>query len=221
MARTYDDPCGLARALNLIGDRWALLVVRELLLGPKRFTELRRGLPDASQSMLTSRLSELEEAGVIRRRRIGPPASAWGYELTDRGHDLEPALIELARWGSRSPLTSSAQLSVDALALALRTTFDPGAAHGIAVRCQLRLDGDSLLLTVRDGRLHVERGEATDVDIAIETSSAAFRSFVFGGRSLRGTDATIQGDRTRLRQIAGLFTRPTPEPQRRAPRQMA
>src|SRR3954468_369228 len=99
MARTYDDPCGVARALNLIGERWALLVVRELLLGPKRFSELRRGLPGASQSMLASRLAELGGAGVLRRRYVGPPVGTSVYELTDRGRELEPALVLLAGWG--------------------------------------------------------------------------------------------------------------------------
>jgi DNA-binding HxlR family transcriptional regulator len=210
MARVYDDPCGLARALNLVGDRWALLIVRELLLGPKRFTELRRGLPGASQSMLTARLVELEEAGVVRRRRLGPPASTWAYELTEWGRDLEPALLQLARWGSRSPLTSSAELSVDALALALKTTFDPAAARDLDVRCQLRLDGDSLLVTIHDGQLDVARADRADADVVIETSAAAFRSLTFGGAPLHTVDVTIRGDREIATPILRLFRRPAP-----------
>ncbi|MFF5175782.1 winged helix-turn-helix transcriptional regulator [Micromonospora sp. NPDC000089] len=208
MARAYDDPCGLARALNLVGDRWTLLIVRELLLGPKRFSELRRGLPGASQSMLSSRLVELEEAGVVRRQRLGPPASTWAYLLTEWGRDLEPALVQLAGWGSRSPLTSSAELSVDALALALKTTFDPAAARDLDVRCQLRLDGDSLLVVVHDGRLEVTRAEDVDADVLMETSVAEFRTLVFGRASLPAVDVAIRGDRRVAARLLRLFTRP-------------
>ncbi|MFB9246929.1 winged helix-turn-helix transcriptional regulator [Sphaerisporangium melleum] len=210
MTRAYDDPCGLARALNLVGDRWALLIVRELLLGPKRFTQLRRGLPGASQSMLTARLAELEEAQVVRRRRLGPPASTWAYELTEWGRELQPALVPLARWGSRSPLTSSAELSVDALALALTTTFDPAAAGDLEVRCQLRLDGDTLLLTIYDGKMDVTRADASDADMVIETSAVGLRALTFGGASLDAVDATIQGDRETVARLLRLFKRPTP-----------
>jgi DNA-binding HxlR family transcriptional regulator len=208
--RTYDDPCGLARALNLVGDRWALLIVRELLLGPKRFTELRRGVPGASQSMLTARLVELEDAQVVRRRRLGPPASTWAYELTRWGQDLEPALQQLAKWGSRSPLTSSAELSVDALALALKTTFDAAAARDLNVRCQLRLDGDSLLLTIHDGQLGVARADGADAEVMIETSVPVFRSLTFGGAPLHTADVTIRGDREIAIRLLRLFKRPAP-----------
>lgn len=210
MARTYDDPCGLARALNLVGDRWALLIVRELLLGPKRFTDLRRGLPAASQSMLASRLAELEVAQVLRRRRLGPPASSRAYELTDWGLDLEPALLQLAKWGSRSQLTSSADLSVDALALALKTTFDPAAARDLNLRCQLRLDGDGLLVIVHDRRLDVTRADGADADLVIETSGETFRSLIFGGAPLHTVDVTIRGDREVATWLLRLFKRPAP-----------
>ena len=208
MVQAYDDPCGLARALNVVGDRWAMLIVRELLLGPKRFTGLRRGLPGASQGMLSARLAELEEAGVVLRRYHGPPASAWAYELTGRGRELETTLLELARWGSRSPLTSSAELSVDALALALRTTFNDAAARDLQVRCQLRLDGDRLLVSVHNGRLSVERAEARDADVVIETSVTGFRALTFGRARLRTVDATIGGDRKLATRLLRLFERP-------------
>jgi DNA-binding HxlR family transcriptional regulator len=181
MSRTYDDPCGLARALDLVGERWALLIVRELLLGPKRFTDLRRGLPGASQSVLTQRLGELERGGVLRRRALEPPASTSAYELTERGHQLEPVLVRLSAWGSRTPMTSGNELSVDALALAMRTTFDPAAAGDLRIRCELRLDGDRLRLEVADGRLELARGAMTDPDVVVETTAAEFRSMIFGG----------------------------------------
>src|SRR3569833_2939798 len=132
LKRHYDDPCGVARALSAVGERWALLVVRELLLGPKRFSDLSRGLADMSQNVLSQRLRELDASGVVRRRRRGPPVSASGYELTERGQELEPVLLALARWGSRLPLGSDAELSTDGLMLALRTTFDPALVTGAA-----------------------------------------------------------------------------------------
>src|SRR4051795_1875956 len=101
--RTYGDRCGVARALDLVGDRWALLVVRELLLGAKRFSDLRAGLPGVSPDVLAQRLRELEEAGVVRRTKLPPPAAARVYELTERGAELEPVVLALGRWGSAVP----------------------------------------------------------------------------------------------------------------------
>src|SRR5436189_5833106 len=101
--RTYGESCAASHALDLVGERWALLIVRELLLGPKRFTDLRAGLPAISPNVLTQRLEELERAGVLRRRKLLPPAGAWVYELTEWGLDLEPVIIALGRWGARSP----------------------------------------------------------------------------------------------------------------------
>jgi DNA-binding HxlR family transcriptional regulator len=210
VARTYDDPCGLARALNLVGERWAMLVVRELLLGPKRFSDLRRGLPGASQSMLSSRLTELEAAGVLRRRHLGPPVGSAVYELTPWGRELEPALLRLAGWGSRAPLTSSGELSVDALALALRTTFDAGAAAGLDVRCQLLVDGDTLIVTVRDGRLDINRGHTDDADLVIEAGAAGFRALTFGGATPDEAGAVVRGDPDLATRVLRLFPRPAP-----------
>src|SRR3954453_20585710 len=103
-SRTYGDACGIARALDILGERWALMTVRELLLGPKRFTDLRGGLPHASPNILSQRLRELESAGILRKRRLPPPAASQVYELTPRGHELAPVLDALGTWGSRLPL---------------------------------------------------------------------------------------------------------------------
>src|SRR3954464_16003618 len=102
--RTYGDGCGIAHGLDLIGERWALLVVRELLLGPKRFTDLRAGLPNVSPNVLAQRLRALERVGVVRRRKLPPPAASRVYVLTDWGEDLEPVITQLGRWGARPPL---------------------------------------------------------------------------------------------------------------------
>src|SRR3954447_21088106 len=101
--RTYGDGCAIAHALDLVGERWGLLVVRELLLGPKRYTDLRRGLPNASPNVLAQRLGELERAGVVRRRKLPPRAAVRVYELTDWGRELEGTVISLGHWAARSP----------------------------------------------------------------------------------------------------------------------
>src|SRR3954453_9039810 len=127
--RSYGDSCGIARALDLVGERWALLVVRELVLGPKRFTDLREGLVHLSPDVLSQRLRELESAGIVRRRKLPPPAAARVYELTEWGRGVGPVLVALGRWGSRSSLPPEPPaLGVDAVAVALKTMFDPAAA---------------------------------------------------------------------------------------------
>src|ERR1700748_198825 len=126
--RTYGDSCGIARALDIVGERWALLVVRELVLGPKRFTDLRAGLPRVGPDMLAARLRELEEAGVVRRATLPSPAASKVYALTEWGGELAPVLLALGRWGSRAPMRAGASpLGVDAAIVALETTFDAEA----------------------------------------------------------------------------------------------
>lgn len=212
--RSYDDPCGIARALDLIGERWALLIVRELLLGPKRFTDLRRGLPMASQNVLSHRLRELEDAAVLRRRRLGPPAGTSVYELTAWGYDLEPVVLELARWGSRAQLSSSGELSSDALLLALKTTFDAPAAGALAASYELRLGEDVFGVRIGEGRIELARGSADRPDAIVETSTTTLRSLVFGGLPLadaeRAGEVTVTGDRDAVAHLVTLFPRPTP-----------
>src|SRR5581483_4449320 len=118
--RTHDDGCGIAHASDLLGQRWALIVVRELLLGPKRFTDLRRGIPDVSPNVLGQRLRELESSGIVRRRKLPPPVATQVYELTEWGRELEPAVLALGRWASHSPsFPAGAPMGPDSLVLAL------------------------------------------------------------------------------------------------------
>src|SRR5919106_2416701 len=189
-ARHYDDPCGVARALDVVGERWTLLVVRELLFGPKRFSDLVRGLPGMSQNVLSQRLRELGDAGIVERRRLGPPVSGQVYELTERGAALRPVVIELARWGSRIPTTSRADLSADALALALLTTFDADGAED--VRIALQLGDDRFVAEATDGRLEIARGAQARTDAEVVTDAAGLRSVVFGDRPL--AEAIAAGD---------------------------
>jgi DNA-binding HxlR family transcriptional regulator len=206
--RRYADPCGLARALGVVGERWALLVVRELLFGPKRFTDLLRGLPHMSQNVLSQRLRELEQAGVVRKRRLGPPVSAQVYALTERGAELEPVLLAMARWGSRQPLPDSGELSTDALMLALKTTFDAAVADVQQVRIGLRLGDESFRAEVANAELRIARGEPEHADAVIETDSPTLRAIVFGGRPV--SDANVSGDPEAARRFVASFPRPTP-----------
>ncbi|MFC0531084.1 winged helix-turn-helix transcriptional regulator [Phytohabitans kaempferiae] len=208
--RTYRDLCGIARALDVVGERWALLVVRELLFGPKRFADLHRGLPGMSQNVLTQRLRELEESGVLTRRRGLPPVTGLVYELTGRGRDLEPVLLALGRWGSplRPGPDSASELSPDALVVALRTTFDPDAAVGLHATVQLQLPGDAFVLTVHDERLDAARGSGP-ADAALAGSVRTIQDLVFDKRplddALRSGDAHVDGDTALLARFIATF----------------
>jgi len=198
--RSYSDPCGIARALDQVGERWALLVVRELLLGPKRFTDLRAGLPNASPNVLSQRLRELEDSGAIQRRQLPPPAGSTVYELTAWGRELQPVIDALARWGSRSPQLPPGDLSPDALMIALQTTFDPAAAMGLTGRFEIRIDDDRFSVQVARQRLTVGRAHVEGADATITASAAALRQVIFGGRSLaraKQADAEISAGKYR------------------------
>jgi DNA-binding HxlR family transcriptional regulator len=208
--RSYRDPCGVARALDVVGERWALLVVRELLLGPKRFTDLAAALPGLSQNVLSQRLRELEDAGVVERARLGPPAGSRVYRLTGWGAELEPVLLALGGWGARAPLPSGpgAELSVDALALALRTTFDAGIAGDLRVSGTIRLGDDVLGVDVRDGRFQLARGPHDAPDAVLTTDAGTLRAIVFAGRPVAEADLVIEGDRPAALRLLRCFPRP-------------
>ncbi len=215
--RTYCDGCAAAHALDLIGERWALLVVRELLLGPKRFTDLRAGLPGASPNVLAQRLRELERAGVVRRRKLPPPAGSRVYELTDWGMELEPVITQLGRWGARSPSRPrDAAIGVDSIILALRTMFDPGAADRIGASYELRLGEDRFRAEVADGQFEIVREDAGRPDATIETDAGTLAALVFEGRgldeALRSGDIKIEGSKEAVECLLSLFSLPEPAP---------
>jgi len=213
--RAYDDPCGIARALDVVGERWALLVVRELVLGPKRFTDLRAGLRGVSTDVLSQRLRQLEQAGVLRPVTLPRPGAARAYELTDRGRDLEPVLHALGRWGSREPLPATdREMSVDAFAVALSTVFDPAKAEGLETTLTLVVDGEPLAVHVHDATLEIRRGAPPQPDARIAGSVATLREVLWRGRPLTEAEAdgTIEvgGLRTVVRRFLKLFPPPTP-----------
>jgi DNA-binding HxlR family transcriptional regulator len=198
--RGYGDPCGIARTLGLVGERWALLVVRELVFGPKRFSDLRRGLAGISENVLSQRLRELEQAELVRRRRFAP-SSLSAYELTERGRELEPVLAAMSRWGAHVPLAegTNPELGVDALIFTLRATFDAGLAEGLDVVAHLRLGDDHFRIRVRDGRFSARRTEPDDADVTITTTAPTLQALVLADHTLakaeRSGEITISGDR--------------------------
>lgn len=213
--RTYCDGCAAAHALDLVGERWALLVVRELLLGPKRFTDLRAGLPGVSPNVLAQRLRELERVGVVRRRRLPPPAASKVYELTEWGAELEPVIVRLGRWGARSPnKPRDAVLGVDSLILSFRTMFDPLAAASLKATYELRLGEDVFRAAVDEGRFEIVRGDAERPDAIIETDAGTLAALIYDGRelveALKSGDVKFEGDETAVARFLTLFTLPEP-----------
>jgi DNA-binding HxlR family transcriptional regulator len=196
--RTYGDRCGIARALDAVGDRWALLVVRELLLGPKRFTDLRGGLPTVSPDVLAQRLRELEAAGVLRRDRLPPPAASQVYELTERGRELRTVVLELGRWGSRQP-ANDGPLGPDAAVIALMTMFR-GDLEGTF---ELRLDGHAFDVRAAGGQLEAAHGPAPDPDAVIEGSPGTLASVLW--HNADPTGLAISGDKRAARRFLRAF----------------
>jgi DNA-binding HxlR family transcriptional regulator/putative sterol carrier protein len=222
MPRSYGDGCGIAHALDLVGERWALLVVRELVLGPKRFTDLRGGLPKASPNVLAQRLRELEQAGIVRRRRLPPPAGSSVYELTEWGLELEPIVVALGGWALRSPsFPEDAPVSVDSVALALTSMFNADAADGFNAVIELRLGENRFRIWVADGRIELARGEADDRDAIIDADLDSLRAVLWQGRelaeALRDGDIRIEGDRRAVARFVLLF----PQPESAAPAAVA
>ena len=213
--RSYGDPCGIARALDVVGERWALLVVRELVLGPKRFTDLRAHLPGIATDVLSQRLRQLEQAGVLRPIALPAPASGRAYELTPRGRDLEPVLHALGRWGSQEGFEGvTHDMSVDAFAVALSTVFDAGRADRLDVTLALVVDGDPLVAEVHDDALTIRRGRAEQPAARIESSVEALREVLWRGRSLTDAEAegsvSVGGLRSVVRRFVKLFPPPVP-----------
>jgi DNA-binding HxlR family transcriptional regulator len=208
--RSYGDMCGIARALDVIGERWAVLVVRELILGPKRFTDLRAGLPNIGPDVLSQRLRELEGAGLLTRRTLAPPAASRVYELTERGRALEPVLLALGEWGSAAPIPpGSPRLGIDSTIIALRTLFDAQAAGGLAATYELRLGDQVFRARVAEGELKIERGEAPEADAAIASDPWPLGGMLWQGYALedaeKAGDASVEGDRRAVRRFLELF----------------
>ena len=172
MAKRFDQYCPIAHALALVGERWALLVVRELLKGPKRYTDLAAGLPGIGTNILAARLRTLEDGGVVRRRKLPPPAGSTVYELTEYGQGLDETLHAMARWGIRSlgPPGPGDELEPDWGLSAFPALLDPEAARGVHETYVIRIDDDVFTVRVDDGCVAAEVGatDAPDLDIAMD-----------------------------------------------------
>ena len=203
--RRYEDACGAAHALDLVGERWALLVMRELMLGPKRFGDLRADLPGLSATVLTQRLEGLEAAGVLVRRRLPPPASVQVYELTPWGYESEPIFQALGRWAARSPRHDpSLPLSAVSLLLSLRTLFDPERARGLAARIGFRIGPETFLARLGDGRIAVARDKIDQADAVFAGPVPAIAAAIHGGQTL---DALVEAGALRLEGSRALAER--------------
>ena len=211
--RHYEDACAAAHALDLVGERWALLVMRELMLGPKRFSDLRASLPGISANVLTQRLEGLEAAGVLGRKKLPPPASTQVYELTEWGYESEPIFQALGRWAARSPSHDpTLPFSTASLLLSLRTMLDPLRAEGLDARIGFRLGEETFLAHLAGGRIEIARGALDGADLVFTATPPVLAGAIYGGQpmeALEGAGALrIEGDRALAEQFIGLFPLP-------------
>ena len=214
--RAYGQYCGFARALEAVGERWALLIVRDLLVGPKRFTDLQHGLPGIPSNVLTARLKELEAAGVAQRRVLPRPARGVAYELTEYGAELEEIVVALGRWGAKAMGDPRAEetITVDSLIIALRTTFRAEAARGFRAGYELRAGEIVLHARIDDGKIEVAAGPLNDPDLVIEAGPAIkllMAREVTPAQALASGLVRIEGDPKLLDRFVEMFRiDPTP-----------
>ena len=215
MSRGYRQFCGLARALDLVGGRWALLIVRDLLTGPKRFSDLHEGLPGVPTNVLTSRLRELEEAGIVQRHAHARPGGGVVYELTEFGHELEEPVLRLGFWGAKAlgARHEGDYISTDSLALALRGAFRPEHAEGPARLYEFSIEGKSLRVAVEDGSV-IAPCESTDQpDLVIETDAEVLAGVLTGQIDLETARKSgrmrLEGTRAEARRLLAMFRFPS------------
>ncbi|PVE25008.1 transcriptional regulator [Microvirga sp. KLBC 81] len=211
--RQYEDACAAAHALDLVGERWALLVMRELMMGPKRFSDLREGLPGISANVLTQRLEGLETVGVLIRRKLPPPASAQVYELTEWGYESEPIFQALGRWAARSPLHDpTLPFSAASFLLSLRTMLDAERAKGLDAQIGFRLNDETFLAHLADGRIEIARGPVEGADLIFTGTPPMLAGAIYGGQPLNALESAgvvkVEGDRTLAERFVGLFPLP-------------
>jgi DNA-binding HxlR family transcriptional regulator/putative sterol carrier protein len=217
VTRGYGQYCGLARALELVGGRWALLVVRDLLTGPKRFSELQEGLHGIPTNVLTSRLRELEEAGIVERRVQAHPGGGVAYALTDYGQELEEPVLRLGFWGAKtmgSPCEGDF-ISLDSLALALRGAFRPDLARGPQVLYELRVDGKPLRILVKSGLVTAPAGSEGEPDVVLQIEPGAISDLLSGAididEAVEDGRVRVEGDRAEARRFVEMFQFPSTE----------
>lgn len=210
--RGYRQYCATARTLDLVGERWTLLIVRELLTGPKRFKDLGDNLPGIGTGLLAERLKHLEAAGIAHRTRLPPPAGTPVYELTGAGRELEPAVLALARWGRRWAMGDRDEQ--DAFhpgwaVLGMQAAFDPAAAAGFAATYEFRVGDTTFHARVADGAVESRMGPAQHPDAVLEADEETFAGLANGRLRMRDAvrdgRARAHGDRAALTKLRSLF----------------
>lgn len=211
--RWYDDGCGTAMAMELVGERWSLLIVRELLFGARRFGELRRDLPGISANTLTQRLAGLEESGIVLRRELPPPASVHVYELTEWGYESETAIQELGRWAVRSRAHDpTLPLSPASLMMSFRTMFDAVRAGDFAATVGIELGREGYVAVIGPAGLSVLRSDTREADVVLRGAPGAIAAVIYGGQKLSDaiaqTSLTLTGERAVATRFVQLFPLP-------------
>lgn len=210
-SRSYNQYCGLAYALDIVGERWTLLIIRELIAGPRRFKDLMDGLPDISTNLLAERLKRLEQHGMIRRRVLPPPAGSTVYELTAMGQALEPMLLELGKWGSQFVPPSMDGVNVLRLgsyALTPKTFFRPDRARGVDETYELHIANEVQQVHIHDGEIDVRQGESRNPDVVFHTDMPSYLGLLTG--QLQAEEAVsrglirIEGDPDALRRFLAI-----------------
>ena len=191
--RSYRQFCTMARTLDLVGERWTLLLVRELMIGPQRFTDLLEGLAGIGRNLLADRLRRLEEHGLVKRRRLPPPAGSRVYELTEDGRALGPVLTALGRWGAEhlEPAPSDFLFRAAWMMFPLSYMADIEAARGVHQIYEFRVGEETFHLKVDDGSVIPERGPASAADVVFSIDPLSFRQLFTG--ELTAPDALAQG----------------------------
>jgi DNA-binding HxlR family transcriptional regulator len=205
--RRYEDACGLAHAMELLGERWAMLVLRELAYGPRRFSELKADLTGISANVLAQRLSELEARGLVRKTRLAPPASIQVYEATEWGLEVVPLIASLGRWAARSPWHNPAlRMSHVSVIMSLQTLLSPELAEGLHARIGFQFGDVGYVVTVHDGRLDVDRGPVQDCDVEFIGTPSEIAAVIHGGAPLEMVE--IKGDMELAKRFRTLFPLP-------------
>jgi DNA-binding HxlR family transcriptional regulator len=205
--RRYEDACGLAHAMELLGERWAMLVLRELAYGPRRFSELKADLKGISANVLAQRLTELEARSLVRKTKLAPPASIQVYEATEWGLEVVPLIASLGRWAARSPWHNPAlQMSHVSVIMSLQTLISPERAAGLHARIGFQFGDVSYVVTVHDGRLDVERGPVQGCDVEFSGTPSEVAAVIHGGAPLEMVG--IKGDMALAKRFVTLFPLP-------------
>lgn len=209
--RSYSQYCAVARGLDVIGDRWMLLIVRDLLLGPKRYKDLLTGLPGIGTNLLAARLQEMESKGLVERAVLPPPAGSSVYRLTLAGQALEPVIMALGRWGARflGPLRDDDVVVPRAYFVAMRSSFRPELAIGVREVYEIRVEGLAFEVAVHDGRCTTREGAAVRPDAVMEMDSASLNALLLEGlsaeRALGEGRVRVNGDPSCLERFVEMF----------------